>query len=493
MIAEGKIMSSIIFHGALHFAGDNHRPSFRIVTPYATSETVEVRKMKRYGILFCLLMFGLIFSTAAQAVDLKVGGEFFAGGMYLDKTTVKKDTASDGPSTAFYFQRLRLNTTFIVSPGLMLITRMDIMERAWGSSRTNPGTGFDTGSAGTRAENENIAFDWAYINYVSPIGTFRVGYMNDNVFGTVFADGAGPKGKVVWSYDYGPWFVTVQIVKMGDNSYTANNTAVNASDVDNNKYCTAVRYSWKSGQVGVLGGFGRDATNRLAGNYYASFYTLIPYAIVQVGPVKLQAEADYFWGKWKKYETSEIDLKMDSLSAWVDATADFGKFYAGGSIAYVSGDDPGSTDKIEANSILVNGGRDWTPCLIMFNSDLSYWAGSQVGHNPGITPLNPYGYNGGPMTNAWFFQGRAGIRPIDKLDVMASVSYANADKKPTAQWLYNDYGYEVDLAATYKITNNLSYMLGAGYLFTGRYYRGESDGNSVSNDFLVLNKLTLTF
>ena len=97
------------------------------------------------------------------------------------------------------------------------------------------------------------------------------------------------------------------------------------------------------------------------------------------------------------------------------------------------------------------------------------------------------------MTNAWFFQGRAGIRPIDKLDVMASVSYANADKKPTAQWLYNDYGYEVDLAATYKITNNLSYMLGAGYLFTGRYYRGESDGNSVSNDFLVLNKLTLTF
>ena len=42
--------------------------------------------MKRYGILFCILTFGLIFSTAAQAVDLKVGGEYFAGGMYLDKT-----------------------------------------------------------------------------------------------------------------------------------------------------------------------------------------------------------------------------------------------------------------------------------------------------------------------------------------------------------------------------------------------------------------------
>jgi len=111
--------------------------------------------------------------------------------------------------------------------------------------------------------------------------------------------------------------------------------------------------------------------------------------------------------------------------------------------------------------------------------------GAVAGHNAAA--------QAGPMYNAWFFQLRGGVKPIDKLDIMASVSYANADKKPTAQWLYNDYGYEVDLAATYKITNNLSYMLGAGYLFTGRYYRGESDGNSVSNDLLVLNKLTLTF
>jgi len=449
--------------------------------------------MKRFGMIFLLLGLSLIFCQAALAVDLKVSGEFIAGGLYLDKTTMKKDTATDGPSTAFYFQRLRVNTTFIVSPGLMLITRADIMERAWGANRATPGTALDTGSAGTKAENQNIAFDWAYVQYASPVGVFRVGYMNDNIFGTVFADGAGPKGKVAWSYVYGPWFVTLQIVKMGENSYTATNTTVKASDVDNNKYCGAVRYSWKGGEAGMLGGFGRDTTNMPVGNYKAEFYTVIPYAIAQFGPVKLQAEADYFWGKWKKYETSEIDLKMDSLSAWVDATADFGKFYAGGSVAYVSGDDPGSTDKIEANSLLVNGGRDWTPCLILFNSDLSYWAGNQAGNNPGVTPLNPYGSNGGPMTNAWFFQGRAGVRPIDKLDVMASVSYANADKKPTATWLYNDYGYEVDLTATYKITNNLSYMLGAGYLFTGKYFRGVTDGNAVNNDYLLINKLTLTF
>ncbi len=57
----------------------------------------------------------------------------------------------------------------------------------------------------------------------------------------------------------------------------------------------------------------------------------------------------------------------------------------------------------------------------------------------------------------------------------------------------DDYGFEADLTATYKITNNLSYLLGIGYLFTGDYYKGISDANKIDNDFMVINKLTLTF
>jgi hypothetical protein len=36
-------------------------------------------------------------------------------------------------------------------------------------------------------------------------------------------------------------------------------------------------------------------------------------------------------------------------------------------------------------------------------------------------------------------------------------------------------------------------MLGGGYLFTGKYYKGASDANELNDDFLVINKLTLTF
>jgi hypothetical protein len=52
----------------------------------------------------------------------------------------------------------------------------------------------------------------------------------------------------------------------------------------------------------------------------------------------------------------------------------------------------------------------------------------------------------------------------------------------------------VDVTGIYKITNNLSYMLGAGYLFTGKWFHGRTIANQpIDNDFLVINKLTLTF
>ncbi|MEE9910590.1 MAG: hypothetical protein K4571_02600 [Deltaproteobacteria bacterium] len=441
--------------------------------------------MKR-GIFFLVMGLGLILSTAAWAVELKVGGEFIAGGVYLDKTSVKKDTATDGPGTAFYFQRLRAHADLIVAPGLSLYTRFDVMERVWGAARAPVGTALDVMSAGTRAENENIAFDWVYINYLSPIGQWRVGYLNDGAWGTVFMDTSTPKGKLAWSYNAPNWMYTIQVVKMAENSRTSINPAA-ASDLDGDKYCTAFRYRWKQAETGILIGLGRDASKKPGSSYKGLYNNFMPYVRAAIGPVKLQTEVIYFVGKLKDYEddAAQEDVQLSALSAWVDATADFGRFYAGGTFAYVAGDDPGTADKAEGDALRNNGGRDWSPCLIMWNEERSYRAGAIPGHNNASQTS--------PMYNTWFFQARGGVRPVDKLDIMASVSYANADKKPTAAWLYNDYGYEVDLTATYKITNNLSYMLGAGYLFTGKYYKGEADGNAVRDDYLIVNKLTLTF
>ena len=439
--------------------------------------------MKR--LLIALLSLGLIavFNTAALAVDLKFSGEFYAAGIYLDKTSLQKDTATSGPSAAFYFQRLRVRTDFVVTPGITLVTRFDAMERAWGAARSTPGTTLALDSAGTTAENENIAFDWAYINYMSPVGMFDVGIMNYGSTGTIFGNNSAPQGRIKYSYTIGPATINAALSKVKDKSYSAVTATSTTADADNDVYHLEGIYKWKDGMAGLNVNYYRTAENRQASNYKTTYFLFTPYTMAKIGPVALQAELNYANGKTREYDNGAGDIKMENWSGWIDATATFGPIYFGGTFAYVSGDDPNTTDKQEGGTI--NGGRDWNPCLILFNYyDRTYWIGALAGNGTST--------NSGPMSNAWFYQGRLGVKPTDKLDIVASLSYSNADKKPTG-YVSDTYGYEVDVTGTYKITNNLSYMLGVGYLITGDYFKGASAASAISNDYMVINKLTLTF
>jgi hypothetical protein len=441
--------------------------------------------MKRFWLILLSLGLVMAFSVSAFAVDVKFSGEFYAAGLYLDKTNLRKDSGTDGISTAFYFQRLRVRTDFVVSPGLTLVTRFDALERAWGAARSTPGTSQAVDSAGTTAENENIAFDWAYIEYASPIGIFRVGYMEDGRTGTAFGDSYIADGRIKYSIPFGHFTLNADITKVKDQSYTAKNTTATWTDADQDKYGLEGVYQWNAGKAGMKVTYYHYADTRPASNYQKTYFLFTPYAIAKIGPVDIQTEINYATGKLKQFDNASLgnDVKLENLSGWIDATATFGPVYFGGTFAYVSGDDPGTTDKQEGGTL--NGGNDWNPCLILFNYyDRTYWVGALDGNGTST--------NSGPMTNAWFFQGRGGVRPIANLDIMASLSYATADKKPTG-YGSDVYGYEVDVTGTYKITNNLSYMLGVGYLFTGDYFKGTALNSSVSNDFMVINKLTLTF
>jgi len=482
--------------------------------------------MKRFWLV--LLSLGLImaFSVSAFAVDVKINGEYFAAGMYLNKISVNDgwygggEPNDENPSTAFFYQRLRVGTDFIVSPCLKLVTRITAMERVWGGARSpgyggswpeNPVTENTDGTSGTRAEAENIAFDLVYIDYTSPIGLFRVGYQPDYVFGTVFGDRANgkPAGQIQYFLKKGPFIGILGYAKEQDNSYSAvNYSAASAykTDRDSDSWRIAGIFEFKGGEAGALFLYNRDASHRgwaMTDTYplYApvpykqNLYAIDPFVKAKIGPVMLQAEAQYWFGDVAKFEYDYpiSNVKIDALSVFLDATANFGMFSVGGSFAYLSGDDPNSFDKVEGG--INTAGLDWNPCLIMFNTELNYWAGEITGHTGSAVNRE--------MSNAWFFQGRVGVKPIPQLDIQLAVAYAVADKKPVNPYnIYGTvypggtYGTEVDLTANYKITNNLSYMLGAGYLFTGDLFRGRNlagEDYKVCDDFTIINKLTLSF
>ncbi len=439
--------------------------------------------MKRFWLVLLSLGLVMAFSASAFAVDVKVSGSYFAAGVYLDKNDLDEETAANnGQSTAFYFQRLRVGTELIVAPGLSLITRFDAMERVWGQARTAPNTTLQTNSAGTVAENENIAFDYAYIKYVVPIGTFQVGAQPGGVYGPVFGNSEEPRYRIKYiSNDYSGFKWTATIEKNKENSYNAL-SATTTADADADTYYLTADYKKQNWAVGLLYGYTVDNSFRAAGPYRIKKHRFDPYFTGVFGPVKLQAEILYDLGEYD-YEDATPDKDINSFAGWIDAVATFGQVYVGGTFAYAQGDVDANDDKVRNT---VNGGIDWSPTLIMWNEDRARWVGdissTAVGTN------NAFNYTFG---NAFLYQLRVGVKPVEKLDVCFAVSYAERDKAPAN--FDDELGWEFDLTGTYKITNNLSYMLGAGYLITGDYFKGANQASEVENNYMIINKLALTF
>jgi len=149
----------------------------------------------------------------------------------------------------------------------------------------------------------------------------------------------------------------------------------------------------------------------------------------------------------------------------------------GGQIAWVQGDDP-NTDDNEGSQ---TGGADYDPCLILWNSDLVKWSGQNLGHGP---------TTGDAMANAWLYQIYAGFAPMKGLDLFASYTYATADEDQGLQ--DDEIGSEIDITATYKVFDNLEYMVGFGYFMAGDFYK-TNKADEVENDYILMNKLTLSF
>ncbi len=439
--------------------------------------------MKRFWLV--LLSVGLIvtFNTTAFAVDVKFSGSYFAAGAYVDKLNVVKNQTNSS-STAFYFQKLQMTTEFVAAPGLSFITRANIMERVWGGPRSAPNTTLDSGSSATRAENENIGFDYAYINYNSPIGQWFIGYQNDHIWGTTFGDSSTPEGKITYILPMGKFTLLAAIVKVIDNSFTATNPASTQTDGDFDEYGIAGFYTGKNWEAGLLYIYYNNASTRTTSNlpnvsFKNRFHTLQPYAKAVFGPVAVQAELNYYFGKNEYDAPGSTNADISSLAGFIDVLGTFGRFYVGGIFAYVQGqgDDPTKINNV------ATGGRDWKPTLILWNDDYSYWIDGSA------TAIN----KNNEMTNGYLYQLKGGIRPTDKLDIGMAVAFAQADRNTVANQISRDYGWEIDVTGTYKLTNNLSYMLGVGYLLPGDAYKGANSGAELTNTYLVINKLTFTF
>jgi len=446
-----------------------------------TTDNFSGGMMKRFCV--ALLAAAMVAGSAlcATAADVKFSGSYYVQGNYADNWKLgDEDTGTT--NSADYGQRLRMGMDFKVAEGLTLTTRFDALEGIWGSSFGTYGDRtYDRSNNG--ADENNISFDRAYVTFAVPFGKFIVGRAPSSNWGTIFGNNDYDADMIKYIGNFGPVEVGVYTEKIKE-SY--NPAAVNnVNDADSDNYHVYGKYKWNSGLAGLKFQYARDASNRITATPYTnSTFQVSPYAQATFGPVFVEAEINWYaWGE-REYDNATPDRDYDNgFNAYVHAKGDFGPAYVGGLYAYSAGQDP---DETAANGGDVTsgpaGGLIWNPTLIMWNEFTNKWLGNLGTANTAGTTDS--------MSNAHLFQIYAGYKPMPKLDLKASVAYAMADEEPTG---YDDvYGTELDLTAAYKIYDNLTYTVGAGYLWAGDYFEGATNGTN-DDTYLLMHRLDLTF
>jgi hypothetical protein len=441
--------------------------------------------MKKF--LTVLLALGLVagFAMSASAADVKFSGSYYVYGIYIDNPTFTKNVKT---AQSYYHQRLRLQTEFKIAEGLSLVTRFDALEKDWGQGTTADGwrasNGYDVtnrssqGAVGARTQ-ENIEWERAYIDFTTKIGRFNIGYQNFIAWGTMFLDTHITRPGIKYFVPVGPVTLVAAIEKTVEQSLGTGYR----DDADNNIYDLGAIYKFGAGDAGILYQYGDSKAARPLG-YKTTIHLINPYAKMKFGPVYFEAEGVYGFGKWVDSEVSAIQsVDASALGLYLHAKADFGPAYVGGIAAYMSGDDISTTDKREGTfAAALLAGQAWDPMLILWNDGL--YAGDHRAVGTGLSVF---------FDNAYMLQVYGGFKPTKASDIMLSFTWAKADQDVVRNQVSKDIGYEIDLVAKYKLFDNLEYMVGAGYLLAGDYFKMANSNAQIDNNYMLIHKLTLSF
>jgi len=429
--------------------------------------------MKKLLTVFCALALVAAFAMPAAAVDVKVSGEYFITGNYEDNPTMQSDNQTDSASSQWSHQRFRPQIDFKVQEGLKLTVRMDIMEKYWGQSNevnaTNNPTGIDN-------DNEtNIEFDRVFITANVGPGVLYAGE-SDVDYGMKLNNfyGSGPRvkyavpfggfvGEIIWTHK------------------TEGDVGTDVSAEDKDEYAIGLQYKLKKGFVGFYNIYTYDQTTATATTWTNAFE---PYFSLKFGDVTLQGEFSYSWGETDYDAAGTYDPDLGGFAMWLGADWKSGDLGVGGQFYYLEGDDSATADN---EGSVARMGLSPLGSLMMFN----YWTNKYHGVNySGALATNSWGY--GANNNIMAAEVHVSYKVLPKLTLQAQYTYADTLEQVSGH-MSEEYGSELDLTATYKIYDNLQYMVGFGYLWAGDYWKSDSSDNTVDDNYIVLNQLTLKF
>ena len=448
-------------------------------------------------VLVTIAALGLVagVATAASAVEWQISGKYMVEGAYLNKSEGNGVIPFEAPgvsksSDAYYLHTFEINPSMKVNDKISMYSVVRLaQDNFWGSQYDTVGNKMSESD-----KNSSVYIHRLYMEYMSPIGKFRIGRTPAGDWGTSFLDFDQRADRIILYPSFlafGPFSTQFYIQKSTDNQKGLGGakTYSDQSDADKDKYVARAFYKTDMVDSGLEYAISRNKNYATTDPVNSDVQQDIsPYVKLKIDNFYANGELFYLFGSKDYVNPATPDRDYKAWAGMLNAGGKFDKLDVGAMYFYAEG------QKLNDNNIT-------TPLGGVGTGDLFEPFYVLTGRHTGI--LNNNLFNGLTSSASAAGASAAGVYAnyavSDKLTVHGAVGYAKADEKVfytpagvLTATQNSSYGWEYDLGMAYKLLDNLTYEAHFGYLDAGDYFK--LDGSvDAKNIFVLSHSLTMTF
>jgi len=404
--------------------------------------------------------------------------------------------------------------TFIIKPKLQINDKISMLSElrfarynVWGTNN-NYGT---AGDSDLTSDEQTIDVYTLYMEYLSPVGKIRAGRCIVPPWGGEFLSSYTHADRLMWwpSFVAQPFELLLFTQKSVENDWYGS-----SDDADNDVY--EIDLTYRTDNLLLLGGYdyfdykSKSDENTIgtgsvltteAQRFDRQQHRVRAYALAKVANFTLEGEWDWRLGDWQDFDTEVAgvreDRDVDAMALMLKGSTTMDKLDVGLMYFWAQGQDDDiltdvGADKTAALQVLEDGtGDDFNPLYILTGDLTGMLNGDVFAADPLMTESGVQCIvisSDFQVSDQLTLHGAIGYAWADTTDMVEAGAGVNVD---------DEYGWEIDLGAKYKLLDNLTYEVHAAYFNTGDFFDDVAKNIDPTKDsadlYLLSHHLTMTF
>lgn len=421
-------------------------------------------------------------AATASAMDFSMTGKYVLEGYMLNNADgVGFNPYDDEAGTdSAWVQTMLIKPTLKVNDKISMFSEVRFAKDAdWGNQDTRDADLTQYSSEG----NSGVDIYHLYMEYMSPVGKLRMGRTPAGAWGSDFISTSSKANRFMWwpSFVAEPFSLCIFTQKTTENDWYNSD-----SDADNDMYEIDLTYKVDNMNLRVAYDYFNYKSNS---TYDRQDNRLKANADMKFGNIAVVGEWGWQFGDWRDYDASAMkDIDVDAMAFMLDVSTQIDKLNVGMLYFWAEGQDRSNDITGAMLGTLDDGiGDDFNPYYIL------------TGDHTGM--LNSDEYNADPLMaigGVHSIGAYADFAVSDKLTLHGALAYAWADEDKTVGRMLgtsvdDEYGWEIDLGAKYKLLDNLTYEMRGAYFNTGDFFDDVNGDMDADDLYLVSHHLTMTF